>query len=263
MSEQQQSAVNPAFIDVAHRLADAAGSVIRRHFRTPVPIDDKADDSPVTIADREAERVMRELVRETFPDHGIIGEEHGTERIDAEWVWVFDPIDGTKAFIAGKPTFGTLICLMHRDVPVLGVIDQPIAGERWLGAVGYGATFNGAPIRTRACGDVAAATVSTTDPGLITGDDRAAYDRLEAAAKRHIYGMDCYAYALLSSGFIDLVCEAGLKLYDFAALVPVIQEAGGRVTDWRGQPVGPATDGRVLAAGDAACHAQALKVLGV
>lgn len=261
MSTSEQT-VNPAFIDLAHRLADAAGGVIRRHFRTPVAVDDKADDSPVTIADREAERVMRDLVTETFPVHGIIGEEHGAERTGAEWVWVFDPIDGTKAFIAGQPTFGTLICLMHRNVPVLGVIDQPITGERWVGAMGHGATFNGTPIRTRACGDPRQALMYSTDPTMFVGADMEAYRRLERAVKLRRFGADCYAYGLLASGFIDLVCEADLKLYDFAAVVPIIQEAGGLITDWAGRPPGPDTDGRILAAGDATCHAQALTVLG-
>lgn len=258
----QPQTVDPAFLSLAHTLADDAGAVIRRYFRTNVAIDDKSDESPVTIADREAERVMRERVAASLPDHGIIGEEHGSLRPDADWVWVFDPIDGTKAFITGKPSFGTLICLMYRGTPVLGVIDQPIIGERWVGAVGHGATFNGQPIRTRACPDLGLAALYSTDPTMFKGGDMDAFRRLEGAVKLRRFGADCYAYGLLASGFIDLVCEADLKLYDFAAVVPIIAEAGGLVTDWRGRPPGPDTDGRILAAGDRACHAQALAALG-
>ncbi len=259
----QIQTVDPAFLTLAHALADKAGAVIGRYFRTAVAIDDKADESPVTIADREAERVMRDHVAATCPDHGIIGEEYGADRPDADWVWVFDPIDGTKAFITGKPSFGTLICLMYRGTPVLGVIDQPILKERWIGAVGHGASFNGAPIRARACPDVGAAALYSTDPTMFRGADADAFARLTEAVKLRRFGADCYAYGLLASGFIDLVCEADLKLYDFAAVVPIITEAGGLVTDWRGKPPGPDSDGRILAAGDAACHAQALAVLGV
>jgi inositol-phosphate phosphatase/L-galactose 1-phosphate phosphatase/histidinol-phosphatase len=255
-------ALPPAVLALAGRLADAAGIVIRRYFRTPVGIDDKADASPVTIADREAERVMREMVGAAFPAHGIIGEEHGADRAGAEWVWVFDPIDGTKAFITGMPSFGTLICLMHDGVPVLGVIDQPISGERWMAAVGHGATLNGTPIRARTCPELSAAALYSTDPTMFKGADSEAYARLESSVKLRRFGADCYAYGLLAAGHIDLVCEADLKLHDFAAVVPIITEAGGLVTDWQGNPPGPATDGRILAAGDAVCHAQALRCLG-
>ena len=258
----QTPTVDPAFLALANTLADAAGRVIRQYFRTAVAIDDKADESPVTVADREAERVMREQVAAAFPDHGIIGEEHGAHRPDADWVWVFDPIDGTKAFITGKPSFGTLICLMYRGTPVLGVIDQPIIKERWIGAVGHGASYNGSPIRTRSCLTVGTAAMYSTDPTMFVGPDQVCYDRLSKAVKLRRFGADCYAYGLLSSGFIDLVCEADLKLYDFAAVVPIITEAGGVITDWQGKPPGPQSDGRILAAGDAACHAQALAVLG-
>lgn len=250
-----------SFIDLAHRLAEASAEVIRRHFRTPVAVDDKADDSPVTIADRDSEAVMRALVEAECPNHGIVGEEHGTTNRDAEWVWVFDPIDGTKAFITGKPSFGTLIALLHGGVPVLGVINQPIIHERWVGAVGHGATLNGTPLKTRACDDVAKAALYTTDPVMFKGGDMDAYRRLESRVKLRRFGADCYAYGLLAGGWVDLVCEADLKLYDFAAVMPIITEAGGLVTDWTGKVPGFDTDGRILAAGDARCHDQALRAL--
>lgn len=257
------AAVPADFIALAHQLADAAGKVIGQYFRTPVAVDDKADESPVTIADRQAEMVMREMVQAAYPDHGIIGEEHGSLNPDAEWLWIFDPIDGTKAFITGKPCFGTLICLMHNGEPVLGILNQPITRERWVGVSGQGATLNGAPIRVRACDDLSKAALYSTDPSMFSGAETDAFVALCNAVKLRRFGADCYAYGLLAAGFVDLVCEADLKLYDFAALIPIIREAGGMVTDWTGQPPKRATDGRILAAGDARAHAQALALLKV
>lgn len=249
------------FIALAERLAEAARPVIRKYFRTPVAVDDKPDDSPVTIADREAEAAMRVLIAETYPQHGILGEEHGRHNVDAEWVWVLDPIDGTKAFITGKPSFGTLIALAHRGRPVLGIIDQAILGERWLGADGHPTTLNGAPARVRGCDALAKAYAYTTGPEFFDSTTLPAWNRIAASVKQPRYGCDCYAYALLASGFVDLVVEAGLKPYDYSALVPVIANAGGTVTDWNGAPLTIHSDGRVCAAGDARLHAQALRVL--
>ncbi|MDA8230771.1 MAG: histidinol-phosphatase [Magnetospirillum sp.] len=249
------------FVLLAERLADAARPVIRRYFRTPVTVDDKDDSSPVTIADREAEAAMRVLIREAFPEHGILGEEHGTENPDAEWTWVLDPIDGTKSFITGKPSFGTLIALAHRGRPVLGVIDQAITDERWVGGAGRATTLNGTPVKVRACPDLAKAYAYTTGPDHFDAASLPAWERIARRVKQPRYGADCYAYALLATGFVDLVVEAGLKPYDFAALVPVIEGAGGIATDWRGQKLGLGSEGRVCAAGDARVHAQALGVL--
>jgi len=250
-----------AFAVHAECLADAAGAVIRRYFRTPVAIDDKADASPVTIADREAETAMRALTETAFPGHGIIGEEHGRVRADAEYVWVLDPIDGTKAFITGKPLFGTLIALVHRGVPVLGIIDQPVTGERWIGIRGEPTRFNGALIAARRCGGLDRATLSTTSPDLFHGADAAAFARLAKRCKLTVYGGDCYAYGLVASGFIDLVVEAGLKSYDFCALAPIVAGAGGAMADWQGKPLTLASDGRVVAAGDPGVLAAAVAEL--
>jgi inositol-phosphate phosphatase/L-galactose 1-phosphate phosphatase/histidinol-phosphatase len=249
------------FVALALRLADAARPVVRRYFRTPVAVDDKADDSPVTIADREAEAAMRALLKDAVPGHGVLGEEHGADNTAAEWVWVLDPIDGTKSFITGKPCFGTLIALAHRGRPVLGIIDQAITDERWLGVEGQAATHNGQPIRVRPCGALAQAYAYTTGPEHFDAATRPAWDRIAARVKLPRYGADCYAYGLLALGFVDLVVEAGLKPYDYAALVPVIAGAGGIITDWRGDALTLASDGRVCAAGDAAVHAKALEVL--
>jgi inositol-phosphate phosphatase / L-galactose 1-phosphate phosphatase / histidinol-phosphatase len=254
-------AVPAEFAALALRLADAARPIVRRYFRTPVAIDDKADASPVTIADRETEAAMRALIGATFPDHGILGEEMGRENTGAEWVWVLDPIDGTKAFITGKPCFGTLIALAHRGRPVLGLIDQAITDERWMGVAGQPSTLNGKPVAVRACPDLPHAYAYTTGPDYFDATTRPAWDRIAQRVKLSRYGADCYAYALLATGFVDLVVEANLKPYDFSALVPVIEGAGGLVTDWRGQPLTIASDGRVCAAGDPRVHAQALGVL--
>jgi inositol-phosphate phosphatase/L-galactose 1-phosphate phosphatase/histidinol-phosphatase len=253
-------AVPAEFLALANRLADTSGAVIRQYFRTPLTIDDKADDSPVTIADRGAEEAMRAVIADTFPDHGIIGEEFPAVNPDADLVWVLDPIDGTKAFITGKPSFGTLIALLKNGLPWLGVIDQPIIGERWIGAAGYGTTLNGVAAATRDGHSVDSAALYATAPEMF-GDDLPTFQRLYNRVKLPRYGADCYAYGLLASGFVDIVCEADLKLHDWAAVVPVIENAGGVVTDWSGAPLRKGADGRVLAAGGPRMHAAALAVL--
>ncbi len=247
-----------AAIDLAAALADAAGAVIRRWYRQRVEILDKSDASPVTIADRDAESAMRRLITERFPDHGILGEEHGPERPDAGWVWVLDPIDGTKAFISGIPLFGTLIGLLYEGDPVLGIIDQCISGERWLGIAGRPSTLNGAPIRTRACPRLGGASVFATAPEMFQGPDAAAFARVSADAKLTRFGADCYAYGLCATGFVDAVVEAQLKPWDYCAPIPVIEGAGGLVTDWQGRRPGLQSDGRIVACGDPALHAAIL-----
>src|SRR5882672_8094295 len=248
-------------VALAQRLADAARPIAVRYFRTGVTVDDKTDSSPVTIADREAETAMRALRTEHVPDHGVFGEEHGAVRIDADYVWVLDPIDGTKAFITGLPIFGTLVALLHRGKPVLGIIDQPILKERWLGVAGQRSTFNGQPISVRACAAIERAYMYSTAPLMFPGAYAKPHERLTKQVKLFRWGGDCYAYGLLASGHVDLVVEASLKLYDFADVVPVVEGAGGLITDWRGKELDAHSDGSVLAAGDAAIHRSALAVL--
>jgi histidinol phosphatase-like enzyme (inositol monophosphatase family) len=249
-------------IRLAERLADAAREAIRHYFRAPCAVEDKADATPVTRADRAAEAAMREILGRLRPEDGIVGEEYGTERGEASRCWVLDPIDGTRSFIAGRAIFGTLIALIEDGTPVLGVIDQPIQQERWIGVRGRPTTFNGAACATRRCGRVEAAQIATTSPYLFTADGLARFDRLRLASHGLVLGGDCYAYATLALGQLDLVVEEGLKLYDFAALVPVVEGAGGRMCDWSGEPLGPASDGRVLAVGDPALLDEALALLG-
>jgi histidinol-phosphatase len=250
-----------AYLALAAELADAAGAAIRPYFRTALAVDDKADLSPVTAADRAAELAMRQLIAARFPEHGIIGEEYGREREDAEFVWVLDPIDGTKSFISGVPLFGTLIALARHGKPIIGVIDQPISRERWVGAEGRTTTHNGNPVRCRACPGIAAATVFATSPDMFRDGDADAFARVARAAKLVRYGADCYAYGLVALGFVDVVIEASLKTYDFSAMLPIIEGAGGIATDWQGAPLGLSSDGRVLIAGDKRTHSDALDLL--
>jgi len=249
------------FIALAERLADASGAIVRRYFRTTLEVEDKPDKSPVTVADREAEAAIRELIEEAFPDHGIVGEEYGAVRADAKYVWVLDPIDGTKSFITGKPLFGTLIGLLHEGAAVLGVIDQPVLGERWLGARGRPTTLNGRPVHVRPCGELGRAALYATSPHMFEGADKQAFARVRDAVKLPLYGADCYAYGLLACGFADLVVEASLAAYDYCGVVAVIEGAGGVITDWTGAPLGLGSDGRVVAAGDRRSHERALELL--
>jgi histidinol phosphatase-like enzyme (inositol monophosphatase family) len=253
--------VSAELVALANSLADAARPIAARYFRTPVTVDDKADQSPVTIADREAETAMRTLLDNRVPQHGVFGEEHGAVRTDAEFVWVLDPIDGTKAFITGLPIFGTLIALLHRGVPVLGIIDQPISKERWVGVVGQGSTLNGRPIKVRACPGLDKAYMYSTAPQMFDGATAGRHQALAEKTKLFRWGGDCYAYGLLAAGHVDLVVENSLKLYDFAALVPVIKGAGGLITDWRGKDLDMHSDGSVIAAGDPAILTAARQIL--
>ena len=252
-----------AMVALAHRLADRAGEVVRPFFRAGLEADDKSDGSPVTRADRAAEEAMRAILAEACPDHGVIGEEHGRTRDDAAWVWILDPIDGTKAFLAGKPLFTTLIALHHEHVPVLGLIDQPVTRERWIGASGRPTLLGGAAARTRSCASLGEARLSSTGPQYFTPAERRGIDALAARARLLSWGGDGYQYGLVASGCLDLVVEAGLALHDWAALEPVITGAGGVVTDWEGRPPGSRPGGRIVAAGDARCHAEALETLAV
>jgi inositol-phosphate phosphatase/L-galactose 1-phosphate phosphatase/histidinol-phosphatase len=249
-------------LTLASLLADAAGAAIRPHFRAGFAVETKSDASPVTVADRAAEAAIRQLLATHRPDDGIIGEEYGEDRPDAERVWVLDPIDGTRAFVAGRPLFGTLIGLLVQGTPVLGVIDQCIIGDRWLAGPGHPTTLNGVPARTRPCAALAAARLGTTSPHAFPDGDFPAFERLRAGVADTLYGGDCHNYGLAASGHLDLVVEAGLKLHDWAALVPVLSGAGGVMTDWAGQPLRQGSGGRVIAAGDARMAAAAAAALG-
>lgn len=258
------------FVDVANELADAAGGVIRNYFRKKIEVLDKDDLSPVTIADRAAEESMVTILMQNFPSHAVYGEESGwrCKEKHSDYVWVLDPIDGTKSFITGKPLFGTLIALLYKGQPILGIIDQPILKERWIGVSGRRTTLNGQEVSTRTCTDLSQAYLYTTSPHLFAGTSEDAFIRVRKKVKVPLYGCDCYAYALVASGFVDLVIESGLKPYDFVALIPVIKGAGGTITDWKGEelhweasPESQATGFNVVAAGNAKLHQQAVSSL--
>jgi histidinol phosphatase-like enzyme (inositol monophosphatase family) len=251
------------FLAAAEAAADVAGAVVRPFFRTGFAIDTKSDRTPVTIADRTAEQAMRAVLAERFPDHGVLGEEFGLDRPEAALRWVLDPIDGTRAFVSGRTTFGTLIALLDSETPVLGVIDQPVTGERWIGVAGRKTTFRG-PFGgrpgCRPCASLSQAELSCTSPEML-GADQPRWDRLAGAVRRNYWGGDCYAHGLLALGQIDVIAETTMNLWDWAALVPVIEGAGGRVTDWQGQALRPGGDGRVLSVGDPALLPQIVTLL--
>jgi myo-inositol-1(or 4)-monophosphatase len=252
------------FSQFVNELATLSGQAILPFFRTAMAPENKGGASfdPVTEADRAAEAVMRQLIKRTFPGHGIVGEEFGSEGEDADCVWVLDPIDGTRAFIAGLPTWGTLIGLMRGGRPAYGMMHQPFTGERFFGD-GGGSFYRGPGgerrLRARRCATLAEATVATTSPRLFTDEQRAGYERVEAGTRLARYGTDCYAYCMVAAGHVDLVIEAGLQPYDIVALVPIIEGAGGVVTAWDGGS--PAGGGAIVAAGDKRLHQAALELL--
>jgi myo-inositol-1(or 4)-monophosphatase len=250
------------FVD---KLATVSGEAILPFFRTSLGVEDKgsaAGFDPVTAADRAAETAMRTLIKRSFPEHGIVGEEYGNENTDAEYIWVLDPIDGTKSFITGMPVWGSLIGLTRNGTAVFGMMHQPFIRERFTGDGGashYRGPAGERALHVRPCATIADAMVFTTNPRLMNEADRTAFGRVEGAVRLSRYGGDCYAYCMLASGHVDLVIEAGLKPHDIVALIPIIEGAGGVVTNWEGGSA--VKGGRVVAAGDKRVHAAALKLL--
>ena len=251
-----------AFVD---QLAAVSGEAILPFFRTALSIEDKSRGhgfDPVTAADRAAESAMRSLIRRSFPAHGIVGEEFGDERADAEYVWMLDPIDGTKSFISGMPAWGTLIGLMRFGVPVFGMMHQPFTRERFSGdggAAQYRGPAGDRALQVRACAALADAVLFTTSPALMTRRERRPFAQVEDKVRMSRYGGDCYAYCMLAAGHVDLVIETGLQAHDVVPLIPIITGAGGIVTTWEGKPA--EAGGRIVAAGDKRAHAAALAIL--
>ncbi len=249
------------FIDLAQQMADVSGEILRRSFQKSNIFTDKSDESPVTEIDLTVERAIREMIQDAYPEHGIIGEEVGDFKRDAEYVWLIDPIDGTKAFIAGIPVFGTLIALARNGEPFLGIIDQPILRQRWVGVDGAQTMLNGSPVHVRKCKDISEALIDIASPEYFKGEDRNAFDRLRKAVKWAVYGGSCYAYGMLAAGFLDIGLEVEHEPPDYCALVPIVRNAGGVITDWQGASLTINSGNRFIAAGDYGVHARALCLL--
>lgn len=254
-------------LQLAAQLADAARAILCHHWQR----DDaggpafatKDDASPVTEIDRRIETRLREMIERAQPQHGVLGEEYPPHNLDAEYVWVLDPIDGTKQFIAGIPVYGTLISLCQDGQPLLGIIDMPISGQRWVGARGQPTTLNDRVVRTRACPSLSSALMSCSNPEMIPKVHRPAFNHLQQNSRWRLYGAACNAYASLASGRLDLsVDSGGMREVDYCALVPVIEGAGGIISDWHGAPLTMHSDSTVVAAGDPRLHAQVLELLG-
>lgn len=260
MSPLPRQTLTP-FRDFALELADASGAIIRAGFRKPHSVEVKDDLSPVTDIDKAVETTIREMIAARFPEHGIMGEEFDDTDLDAELVWVIDPVDGTKQFAAGLPTFATLIALARDGVPILGIIDQPVTAERWIGLTGEDTTFNGAPIHTRPCANLAEAVLATAAPDYFLDSARHTHDILVRDTLWPLYGAGCHAYGQMAMGYIDIGVEASHNAFDFCALVPVVQGAGGVISDWQGKPLTIHSDDRFIAAGDSRVHQQALELI--
>lgn len=248
------------FVDFANELANLARPIAKQYFGKPVPTDYKADDSPVTLTDKEIEMAITSAIRQRYPEHGILGEETGQSNMDADYVWVIDPIDGTKAFIAGKSTFTSLIALCYQGGPVIGVIDQPIKEERWVGD-GSVTLFNGKEVQPEHCDKLAEAMLATTSTGYFNASNTKAFSALEHATRSTLLNHDGYFYGMVANGDLDIVVDVQLKPYDFCALVPVIEGAGGVITDWSGAPVTLHSAGHIIACSNILLHKQVLDLV--
>ncbi len=246
------------FTAFANRLADAAGEVSRPYFRRDLAVEFKAVKSPVTEADHAVEARLREMITDAYPDHGVIGEEQAPVNPEAEFVWVVDPIDGTRLFISGVPLFTCLIALVRGGRPLLGIIDQPVIGDRWVGAQGQATSFNGRTVRTRSCDHLADAVLCTSNPAYFEGPDIAAFKRLRYASGWTQYSGDSYGVGLIANGAMDIAVESELGVHDFCAWAPVIEGAGGVASDWRGAPLSLHTGDKILVSGDPRLHDQAM-----
>ena len=245
----------------ANQIADQAREKSLQWFRTPLEVLTKLDDSPVTIADREVEYVIRELIKKQFPEHGIWGEEHGQSDMEAEQIWVIDPIDGTRSFISGSPLWGTLLANLYKNDAFIGLIDIPFTSERWVGARGTVTTYNGKECKTSQCVNVNDAVLLCTTPDIFTKPEMEIFNRVSAQVRMRRFGGDCYAYGLLASGYADIVIESELQPYDYMALIPVIEGAGGCITDWQGNNLTLSSGTQVVASANRKLHNNVLKLI--
>jgi histidinol phosphatase-like enzyme (inositol monophosphatase family) len=260
--------VNKELIDFANHLADLSQAIAVKYFRKNHQESTKEDDSPVTIADREIEKKLRDEIEKKYPNHSIIGEEYGIKKTNSDYCWILDPIDGTSSFIIGRPIFGTLIALSLQNQPILGIMNQPISGERWLGVKNSGAWFNNQKIKTRNCTSISDAVMCSSSSFYFQNGDEEILKKISSKTKYQkiggvIYGGDCYSYASLASGMVDVVIDPGLKIYDYAALQPIIEEAGGVITDWNGENLNLASNVKVIASANQKLHDQMLKLINI
>jgi histidinol phosphatase-like enzyme (inositol monophosphatase family) len=249
------------FLSTANEALEHSRATINRYFRQRIEVKNKADESPVTIADQTTEAKMRAIISGRHPEHGILGEEHGMEQSDARFQWVIDPIDGTKSFISGMPTFGTLLGLTDHGSAMIGVIDMPILDERWIGVANQITTHNGQHCQTSNVRSLSKAILYCTEPDMFNCDQFKCFEKLTAKVQLRRFGGDCYNYGLLASGHIDLVVEGSLQYYDIMALIPVIEGAGGVITDWQGNSLNKNWDGLVIAAATPELHKEALDIM--
>ncbi len=244
-------------VKLANEMADEAGKIVLEYFRQDFDIERKGDKTPVTIADRNVEKHLREILLKNRSDDGIIGEEFGNKESKNGLTWIIDPIDGTKSFIIGRPTFGTLIALWDKDTPLLGIIDQPVLNERWIGVKGRQTTFNNKPVKTRKCQNINAASISSTSPSQLPD----LWPKLYSECHSVIWGGDCYAYGMLSNGWHDIVIETGMGIHDYAALVPIVEGAGGKMFDWKGAPLSLKENSKIIAIGDNSIKNEVLELV--
>jgi histidinol phosphatase-like enzyme (inositol monophosphatase family) len=250
-----------AHVTFAIALADQSRQIMSGALLARPAVELKPDSSYVTDTDKGIERALRTMIETQFPTHGILGEEYGAQNADAEYVWVLDPIDGTAAFVAGLPVFGTLIALLHEGVPVIGVIDHLITNDRWVGALGRPTTHNGTAVHTRQCPSLAQAMLAVSNPDFFSAQEQPLFERIRSRTQWRIYGGSCFSYGLLASGRIDISIDSALDIYDFAPFVPILAGAGGIITDWQGKTIDMHSGPQILAAGDPARHAEALALL--
>lgn len=247
--------------DFLHQLADLAKQITLQYFRQDIQLQQKSDRTPVTVADQEAELCLRDHIVERFPDHGFLGEETGEHCMDADYAWIVDPIDGTKNYTIGAPVFGTLIALLYKGRPVAGLLDMPALSQRWVGIAGQPTLLNGATCHVSPATPIGDAIVHATTPDTFDERQREQFDQVSEQCRFRLFGKDCYAYGLLASGFLQLVMEASLKAVDILPIVPVVEGAGGIITDWRGLPISLTNHDTALVASDAHLHRHALQVI--
>ena len=255
------SKIPQQLIKLANKCADASGKIIKKYFRKKIKINLKKDNTPFTKADIEAEKIIRELILKQEPNCGFVGEETGTVNMNREYCWVVDPLDGTKSFITGKPSFGTLIGLLKNNKPVLGILNQPILNERWVGIAGVETKYNNKKVRVRKCKSIKGAKMYATSPMMFQERNKKIYKNVRAKIGECLFGADCYSHGLMSLGFVDVILEANLKPWDYIASASIISGAGGKITDWNNNDLNLQSDGRILATGDSNIHKQIIKII--